>query len=172
MIEQDPIINTGRGKMRVGEAMGYFRNETERTPTTAEPRDTSILLGILRSLPLHLQNHAAHWVIKDYRTHPHLFEFETAQTLLRESRMIAYAPYGQKPNEMICFGDLSRTEMGQQCQYGSRYIDGKVEGYPNLGEGLRIQGKVDMYHSLLMHVDDVPVFLQRYREYCDARLRR
>lgn len=67
----------------------------------------------------------------------------------------------------VNFGDVSRKLMGFQCQYGSRYVDGKIEGYPNLGEGLRFSGDTNMYHSLKIHKDDVKEFMRRYKEYVD-----
>jgi hypothetical protein len=70
------------------------------------------------------------------------------------------------PNsEYVDFGDVSRGRLGQQCQYGSRYIDGRIEGYPNLGEGLRFQGRPENYHSFKIHRDDVEEFVRRYEAY-------
>lgn len=64
------------------------------------------------------------------------------------------------------FGDYCRSRLGQQCQYGSRYIDGRLEGYPALGEGLRFKnlGNGD-YHSIRIHRDDMDEFERRYRAY-------
>lgn len=171
MTHEDPLIDTGIGKIRVSEARGYFRAELERTPTTDKPRDSSVLLGMLRAFPDMLKKYSALEVIKDFKSHPHLFDFETAETLVREARMIAYAPHNEKAGEYICFGDLSRNEMGQQCQYGSRYVHGRIDGYPNLAEGLRVKGDPFDYHSLRMHVDDIPIFMQRYCEHKESRLR-
>jgi hypothetical protein len=80
------------------------------------------------------------------------------------------------------FGDFCRSRLGQQCQYGSRYIDGRLEGYPNLGEGLRFNnGKgyngqtrdldASDYHSVRIHRDDMDEFERRYKAYCEERLR-
>jgi len=71
------------------------------------------------------------------------------------------------------FGDFSRSRLGQQCQYGSRYILGRIEGYPALGEGLRFENldRSD-YHSIRIHRDDMDEFERRYRAHCDARLAR
>lgn len=78
------------------------------------------------------------------------------------------------------FGDFCRGRLGQQCQYGSRYIDGKLEGYPNLGEGLRFNngkrwGRVreldtSDYHFIRIHRDDMDEFERRYRAYQEERL--
>lgn len=169
--EEDPLIDTGIGKIPASEARSYFRAELERNPTTDKPLDSSVLLGMLRTFPDMLKKYSALEVIKDFKSRPHLFNSETARTLVREARMIAYAPYGEAVSEYISFGDLSRSEMGLQAQYGSRYIHGKVGGYPNLAEGLRVEGDPLDYHSLRMHVDDASTFIQRYREHGEARLR-
>lgn len=78
------------------------------------------------------------------------------------------------------FGDFCRSRLGQQCQYGSRYIDGRLEGYPNLGEGLRFNnGKgyrgetrpLDArdYHAVRIHRDDMDEFERRYKAYHEER---
>ena len=56
--------------------------------------------------------------------------------------------------------------MGLQCQYGSRYITGRMQGYPNLGEGLRFR-KLDSgsYHDIEIHKDDVAEFVRRFFAY-------
>lgn len=78
------------------------------------------------------------------------------------------------------FGDFCRSRLGQQCQYGSRYIDGRIEGYPALGEGLRFNngkrwGKTqDLdasdYHFVRIHRDDMDEFERRYKAYQQERL--
>jgi len=75
------------------------------------------------------------------------------------------------------FGDFSRSVLGQQCQYGSRYIDGRLEGYPALGEGLRFNngkpwGKTrpldaSDYHAVRIHREDMGEFKRRYDEHRD-----
>ena len=65
----------------------------------------------------------------------------------------------------VNFGDVSRKQLGIQCQYGSRYVDGVLDGWKNLGEGLRFKGKPDMYHSLRIHKNDVEEFVRRYNEH-------
>lgn len=80
------------------------------------------------------------------------------------------------------FGDFCRSRLGQQCQYGSRYIDGRLEGYPALGEGLRFNngrgynGQIrDLdasdYHAVRIHRDDMDEFERRYKAFCEERLR-
>lgn len=69
------------------------------------------------------------------------------------------------------FGDFCRSRLGQQCQYGSRYITGRIEGYPALGEGLRFQNEDSgNYHSIRIHRDDMDEFERRYRAYQEERL--
>lgn len=79
------------------------------------------------------------------------------------------------------FGDFCRTRLGQQCQYGSRYISGRLEGYPALGDGLRFNngmgydGKVRLldpgdYHSVRIHRDDMDEFERRYKAFQEERL--
>ena len=65
----------------------------------------------------------------------------------------------------VNFGDVSRKRLGLQCQHGSRYVDGAIDGWENLGKGLRFKGKASDYHSLKIHKDDVEEFVRRYKEY-------
>lgn len=65
----------------------------------------------------------------------------------------------------INFGDMARHKMNMQCQYASRYVDGVIDGWKNLGEGLRFKGNTNVYHSLRIHKDDVEEFVQRYNDY-------
>ena len=55
-----------------------------------------------------------------------------------------------------------------QNQYASRYAHGRINGYPNLGEGLRWK-KLDSgnYHEIRIHLDDLEEFHRRVREYTD-----
>ncbi len=171
MTHEDPLIDTGIEQVRVSKARFYFKSELGRTPTINKPRDTAMLLSILRAFPTIVQKYSALEVLEDFKTDPHFYESETAQTIVREARMIAYTPYGEETSVFICFGDLSRNEMGQQCQYGSRYVNSGMDDYPNLAEGLRIEGDPLNHHSLRIHVDDVPTFMKRYREHREARKR-
>ncbi|MDD5589998.1 MAG: hypothetical protein PHQ47_02390 [Candidatus Portnoybacteria bacterium] len=66
----------------------------------------------------------------------------------------------------VNFGDVSRRLLGKQAQYGSRYINDAFKSeYPQLGEGLRIKGNPDDYHSIRIHKDDVEEFVRRYNEF-------
>lgn len=166
MIDEDPLINTGIGKILVSEARKYFRSEIERTPTITEPRNTTVLLSILRAFPAMVQKYSALEVIKDFKSNTHLFNFETAMTLLREARMIAYAPYNEEPGEWVCFGDFSRNEFGQQCQYGSRYLHGRDPQCPKLlDDDSMMRGDPFDYHSIRIHIDALPGLLAKFREH-------
>ncbi len=68
----------------------------------------------------------------------------------------------------VDFGDVSRQQLGLQCQYGSRYIDGYIDGWPNLGKGLRFigfdsGGHINNYHAMKIHRDDVEEFVRRVK---------
>ena len=65
-------------------------------------------------------------------------------------------------NEHISFGDVCRNLIGQQAQYGSRYVDRNFVGKPYLGSGLRIVGNPGDYHSLGIHPEDVDEFISRH----------
>jgi len=73
-------------------------------------------------------------------------------------------------NEYVDFGDVSRGKLGIQCQYGSRYVDGCIPGWPNLGEGLRFKGNTNNYHSLRIHRNDIDEFIRRYETYKEGVL--
>ena len=68
-------------------------------------------------------------------------------------------------NDYVNFGDIARRQLDQQCQYISRYVDGVIEGWPNLGTGLRFKGRPDAYYSLQIHKDDVAEFVRRVKEH-------
>lgn len=55
--------------------------------------------------------------------------------------------YLQDADGYVNFGDVSRSELSKQCQYGSRYVDGS-DGYPNLSEGLRFRNLDKDYHDI------------------------
>ena len=70
-----------------------------------------------------------------------------------------------KMDKYINFGDMCRSRLKIQCQYGSRYVDGMIEGYPNLGYNLRFKGNTNLYHSLQIHNADVEEFINRVNKY-------
>jgi len=65
----------------------------------------------------------------------------------------------------VMFGDIAMNLLGQQTQYASRYVNGFLGEYPNLGEGLRFDGDPSDYHSLAIHKDDVDEFVRRVKDY-------
>lgn len=67
----------------------------------------------------------------------------------------------------VSFSDVSHKILDGTVQQISRYADGRLEedGYPNLAEDLRFNGKMDMYHFLRIHKDDVETFVERVEEY-------
>lgn len=69
---------------------------------------------------------------------------------------VGLAPFG-----WARFGDVARDRCGEQAQYASRAIDGRL-GYPHLGEGLRFRGDASNYHAVLIHADDVETFVTRW----------
>lgn len=69
--------------------------------------------------------------------------------------------------DYVSFGDVARDQCNEQCQYASRYLDGR-HGFPNLGEGIRIKGSTADYHFLLIHKDDVAEFVKRVLDYRKA----
>ncbi|MDD2657050.1 MAG: hypothetical protein PHD04_00080 [Candidatus Pacebacteria bacterium] len=73
--------------------------------------------------------------------------------------------YESDSEGFVCFPDVAIGELRQQAQYASRYVDGVIEGYPNLGEGLRFKGDTDDYHSLRIHKDDIREFVERVLVY-------
>lgn len=67
--------------------------------------------------------------------------------------------------EHVAFGPISHRFLDQQSQYGSRYIDGMIDGYPALGIGLRISGDTKEYHEIGIHPEDVDEFVGRVYAY-------
>ncbi len=72
-------------------------------------------------------------------------------------------------NGFVHFGDVAIDLLQQQPQYASRYVEGKISGYPNLGEGLQFQGEPADYHELRIHKDDIREFIDRVRKYKESR---
>jgi hypothetical protein len=61
--------------------------------------------------------------------------------------------------------DVARKILNQQSQYASRYVDWKIEWYPNLGEWLKFTWNSSDYHSLKIHKDDIIEFVNRVKSY-------
>lgn len=75
---------------------------------------------------------------------------------------LALRAKGRSPLGWVRFGDVARDRCGEQAQYASRTIDGR-DGYPHLGAGLRFRGRVEDYHRVLIHADDVEEFVRRWK---------
>lgn len=75
-------------------------------------------------------------------------------------------------NDFVSFSDVSSKILDGTAQQISRYADGRLEedGYPNLAEDLRFSGKMDMYHFLRIHKDDVETFVERVEKYREKTL--
>ncbi|OGC55977.1 hypothetical protein A2797_01250 [candidate division WWE3 bacterium RIFCSPHIGHO2_01_FULL_48_15] len=66
----------------------------------------------------------------------------------------------------VDFGEIAHQRLHEQTQYMSRYIHGRIKGYPNLGEGLRFrQRDPSDYHTYKIHKDDIEEFARRVEEY-------
>jgi hypothetical protein len=65
----------------------------------------------------------------------------------------------------VNFGEIAHQIFGQQTQSASRYIDGVIPGWPNLGEDLRFKGSTENYHFVRIHKDDIEEFIRRKRDY-------
>lgn len=65
---------------------------------------------------------------------------------------------------LVLLGDVARKRLGMQCQYASRYVDGR-HGSPNLGAGLRFEGNPADYHALRIAEGDVEEFVRRVQEH-------
>jgi len=67
--------------------------------------------------------------------------------------------------DYISLGDVCRGQLGQQCQYCSRYADINWHSeYIYCGAGLRITlNKNKDYHQYKIHKDDVVTFVNRVK---------
>jgi len=75
-------------------------------------------------------------------------------------------------SDFVRFGDVAINYLHQQCQYCSRYVDGRIPGYPNLGKDLRFKGESYEYHQLMIHKDDVNEFVRRVEKYREDAVER
>ena len=80
-----------------------------------------------------------------------------------------YDPY-------ILFGDVSRTRLGKQAQYGVDYVTGHTPKehessciIPRMSEGLRFRGNPSDYHSLFIHKNDVEIFVERVQRWKEVQ---
>ena len=74
--------------------------------------------------------------------------------------------------DFVNFGDEWSKRVGSPTQYGERYILGEIEGWPNLGKGLKFKGDpVNGYYSVKIHKDDIEEFFRRYNQYQEESLK-
>lgn len=59
------------------------------------------------------------------------------------------------PSEFVAFGDVARHRLGMQCQYARKLLLDPV-----LSKGVRWQGRIEDYHNLRIHRDDVEAFVE------------
>jgi hypothetical protein len=57
-------------------------------------------------------------------------------------------------DDYIDFGDICRSKVGLQCQYGVRYLE---------ASGARYMGDLDDYHFVKIHRDDVEMFIKHVK---------
>lgn len=68
-------------------------------------------------------------------------------------------------DNMVQLGEVTRNLINMQCQYGSRYLDQKLQDSKFLGEGLRFNVEGSSYHDYRLNKDDVLEFVARVRQY-------
>jgi hypothetical protein len=73
-------------------------------------------------------------------------------------------PYACSDSGKILFGSLTGL-LHQQAQYASRYIDGEIEGYPNLGQGLDIDDDPNNYHAIAVAPEHAQELVDRIIAY-------
>src|SRR3546814_2509783 len=77
----------------------------------------------------------------------------------------------QDDEGFVLFGPVARSRLQEQCQYASRLITGRLDGYPALGADLRFKNLgTGSYHNIRIHADDVETFVSRYKAYEEKRL--
>jgi hypothetical protein len=71
--------------------------------------------------------------------------------------------FEEYPEGSNCIGmsAIAGYFLGQQSQYASRFVDGILPEYPNLGEGLRYEGSSRDYHFMSIHFEDIDEFVKR-----------
>ncbi len=71
-----------------------------------------------------------------------------------------------KPQDenFVSFGDVARKRLGEQCQYARHFL-----ADTNLSEGIRWQGRIEDYHGLTIHKDDVETFVTRVQAWRRAK---
>ena len=66
-------------------------------------------------------------------------------------------------SKWIALGDIA-MRIGDTTQNVAYYFKG-LSPHPYLGEGIRINGSIALYHSFKIHSDDVDEFVRRVKEY-------
>ncbi|MBI2589221.1 hypothetical protein HYW35_03430 [Candidatus Saccharibacteria bacterium] len=69
------------------------------------------------------------------------------------------------PDGFVGIDGIATVLMDQQSQYAIRYLDGAIEGYPNLGRDIEFYGDFRNYDSFGIHPKDVSTFVRRYWAY-------
>lgn len=80
--------------------------------------------------------------------------------------------YGRTERGNINFGDLSRILLGEQGQYGCRYVDGKLPGYPDLSKDLNLEGDSSDEYGLAVtpeHAEELVNRINAFRSLCINR---
>lgn len=152
-------------------ALADFKQEVENGMTSERTKVSSSLLGIFRRLPQQFRQDAAECVIRNFIIRPTAYEDEASQILLRHCRLIHYRPekvFRVSDPHFLDFGAFCRTELKEQAQYGSRYIDGRL-GYPRFVAPEHVAGNPSDYHTVLIHVDAMPSFHEQYWEHLKAK---
>ncbi len=68
-------------------------------------------------------------------------------------------------NGFVELGEVSRSLLKMQGQYGARYADDIDSDYPNFGQDLRIIGNAGNYHDMKIHADDIEEFVNKVNEF-------
>lgn len=68
------------------------------------------------------------------------------------------------PEGYVRLGDVARDRLGEQSQYVARFVGG-LGSIPDVSDGLRFEGDAVDYHSLLIHRDDVGLFVARVEQW-------
>jgi hypothetical protein len=84
---------------------------------------------------------------------------------LTEQQQLSIDALIMDEDNMVKLGEVTRNLLNMQCQYGSRYLDQKLQDSKFLGEGLRFSVEGSSYHDYLLNKDDVLEFVARVRQY-------
>src|SRR3546814_15227441 len=77
----------------------------------------------------------------------------------------------QDDEGFVLFGPVARSRLQEQCQYASRLITGRLDGYPALGADLRFKNLgTGSYPNIRIHADVVETFVTRAKDDEEQRL--